>query len=351
MTAPRPGPMIPGYPTHGGASSAQADPGDGDCRAVTIRLTGELRPGRGHGRRGAGPPGSAGSAPRPRPSSAAGTPARRSTSSAATAAPAGGRRAVRPRPERQSPPDRLPGSSEAAAPLAFRCQSGPCQAAPPRRALPRCPAEAGRRLRRGGSAAAPSSASSSTSSTSNRPKTPLFSGRQSPRPMRRPPSASHAVNPEPRPPGLPPSAPTSGLASELTSRRGCQVEDSRAGLIRFNGHGLPRGEGRGHNDPAGGSMTTRDWLRQNDYEDVAELIDEVMAARAARGSKERRNWWDVLAGGKDGRPNVVAGREFPVLRIAQARQGKPITPNAICRNNDERPPDMVRTGRWADPAT
>ena len=98
-------------------------------------------------------------------------------------------------------------------------------------------------------------------------------------------------------------------------------------------------------------MTTRDWLRQNDYEDVAELIDEVMAARAARGSKERRNWWDVLAGGKDGRPNVVAGREFPVLRIAQARQGKPITPNAICRNNDERPPDMVRTGRWADPAT
>ena len=89
MTAPRPGPMIPGYPTHGGASSAQADPGDGDCRAVTIRLTGELRPGRGHGRRGAGPPGSAGSAPRPRPSSAAGTPARRSTSSAATAAPAG----------------------------------------------------------------------------------------------------------------------------------------------------------------------------------------------------------------------------------------------------------------------
>ena len=79
-------------------------------------------------------------------------------------------------------------------------------------------------------------------------------------------------------------------------------------------------------------MTTRDWLRQNGYEDVVELLDEVMATLAARGSKERRNWWDILAGGKDGRPSVVAGREFPVLRVAQARQGKPITPNAICRN-------------------
>ena len=34
-----------------------------------------------------------------------------------------GRRAVCPRPAQQSPPDRLPGSSEAAAPLAFRCRS------------------------------------------------------------------------------------------------------------------------------------------------------------------------------------------------------------------------------------
>ena len=34
-----------------------------------------------------------------------------------------GRSAVRPRPAQQSPPDRLPGSSEAAAPLAFKCRS------------------------------------------------------------------------------------------------------------------------------------------------------------------------------------------------------------------------------------
>lgn len=93
-------------------------------------------------------------------------------------------------------------------------------------------------------------------------------------------------------------------------------------------------------------MTTRDWLQQNGYEDVVELIDEVMAELAARGSKERRNWWDVLAGGRNGKPNVVAGREFPVLRAAQIRQGKPVTPNAICRNQAEQPPDVVRTGRW-----
>ena len=89
-----------------------------------------------------------------------------------------------------------------------------------------------------------------------------------------------------------------------------------------------------------------DALRQNGYDDVAALIDKVMADLASKGSKERRNWWDVLAGGKDGKPIIVAGREFPVLRVAQVRQGKPVTPNAICRNPNEQPPDVVRTGRW-----
>ena len=95
-------------------------------------------------------------------------------------------------------------------------------------------------------------------------------------------------------------------------------------------------------------MTTREWLGQNGYEDVVELIDEVMAALAARGSRERRNWWDVLAGGRNGKPSVVAGREFPVLRVAQARQGRPITANAICRSDGEQPPEVVRTGRWSE---
>lgn len=93
-------------------------------------------------------------------------------------------------------------------------------------------------------------------------------------------------------------------------------------------------------------MTTRDWLLANGYEEVANLIDEIMAELRAKGSKQRRNRWDVLAGSKDGRPVTVSGREFPVLKVAQCRQGKTITPNAISRHTDEQPPNS-RFGRWA----
>lgn len=72
-------------------------------------------------------------------------------------------------------------------------------------------------------------------------------------------------------------------------------------------------------------MIARDWLRKNGYEDVAELIDEVLAELRAKGSKQRRNWWDVLAGGDGGKPIIVSGREFPILQVAQRRQGRPIT--------------------------
>jgi hypothetical protein len=93
-------------------------------------------------------------------------------------------------------------------------------------------------------------------------------------------------------------------------------------------------------------MTCRDWLRTNGYEDIVELIDQAMAKMAARNSKQRRNWWDILSGVKNGNPCVVEGIEFPVLRIAQIRQGKPITPNAISRNSKELPPDVKATTRW-----
>jgi hypothetical protein len=94
-------------------------------------------------------------------------------------------------------------------------------------------------------------------------------------------------------------------------------------------------------------MTARDWLRDNGYEDVAALIDEVMAEMKARGSKQRRNWWDVLAGGGGGKPIVVSGREFPVLKVAQRRQRKRVTKNAISRNRKEAPPEVTATGRWS----
>jgi hypothetical protein len=93
-------------------------------------------------------------------------------------------------------------------------------------------------------------------------------------------------------------------------------------------------------------MTCRDWLRANGYEDVVGLIDQAMAKMAARGSKQRRNWWDILSGGEGGKACVREGIEFPVLQIAQLRQGKPTTPNAISRNSNELPPDVRTTARW-----
>ena len=93
-------------------------------------------------------------------------------------------------------------------------------------------------------------------------------------------------------------------------------------------------------------MTCRDWLRDNNYQDILALVDEAMAKMAARGSKQRRNWWKVLAGGPNGRPAVREGIEFPVLRVAQLHQDMPITPNAICRNPKETAPPRRVTGRW-----
>jgi hypothetical protein len=70
--------------------------------------------------------------------------------------------------------------------------------------------------------------------------------------------------------------------------------------------------------------TARDWLIQSGYIEVAALIDVVMSEWKAEGNKQRRNWWDVLAGDKFGKPRIIAGREFPVFRAAQVRKGLPI---------------------------
>lgn len=71
-------------------------------------------------------------------------------------------------------------------------------------------------------------------------------------------------------------------------------------------------------------MTCRDWLRQNGYEDVVALIDEAMTKIAVKGTKQRRNWWDILAGDAQGMPRVREGIEFPVLRVAQIRQRRAV---------------------------
>ncbi|MDL2267746.1 hypothetical protein LJC46_07150 [Desulfovibrio sp. OttesenSCG-928-G15] len=91
----------------------------------------------------------------------------------------------------------------------------------------------------------------------------------------------------------------------------------------------------------------REWLHKHDYEDIAELIEQVMAGWKRKGTKTRRNWWAVLAGNKNGTPKVIEGVTFPILKTAQARQGMTVTDNALCRNETEVAPGVVTGGRWA----
>ena len=96
-------------------------------------------------------------------------------------------------------------------------------------------------------------------------------------------------------------------------------------------------------------LRARQWLRENQYTDVADRIDGVVSEWKSQGNHTRRNWWEILAGNAKGRPRVVAGREFIVLRAAQLRQGVPITKNAICRNPNEEIPSIQITRRWRSP--
>ena len=94
------------------------------------------------------------------------------------------------------------------------------------------------------------------------------------------------------------------------------------------------------------SGDARIWLRENQYSDIADQIDKIMKQWDKEGKKTRRNWWDILAGGKDGKPRVIAGYKFPVLKAAQKRQGKPVTKNAIARKPREKAPEKLSQPRW-----
>jgi len=92
----------------------------------------------------------------------------------------------------------------------------------------------------------------------------------------------------------------------------------------------------------------RPWLREHGYDLVASAIDRQLTLWRLRGVRTRRNWWDVLAGGRGGAPRVVAGLRYPVLAAAQRRQGKPVTPNAIERPRGEQAPaKRLPAARWA----
>ncbi len=83
------------------------------------------------------------------------------------------------------------------------------------------------------------------------------------------------------------------------------------------------------------------------YPAAGRLIADVIDSNTRRAVKTRRNWWDALAGGTDGKPVTVAGREFPVLEVAQRRQHKPVTSNAVRPSPGEPHPPGFRPGKWA----
>lgn len=92
--------------------------------------------------------------------------------------------------------------------------------------------------------------------------------------------------------------------------------------------------------------TAHSWLIKNGYEDIANLIDEIMKKWKSQGKKTRRNWWEKLCGDRKGNPTKVGKREIPILRAAQIRQGFPVSKNALCRNENERPPEIISNTRW-----
>lgn len=96
----------------------------------------------------------------------------------------------------------------------------------------------------------------------------------------------------------------------------------------------------------GRSQSARKWLRANGYEDIADMIDDIMSEWRLLGKRTRRDWWIVLAGTKTGAPCTYAGRTFPVLRVAQLRRGMQVTSNALARAENESAPEIWRTPRW-----
>lgn len=63
------------------------------------------------------------------------------------------------------------------------------------------------------------------------------------------------------------------------------------------------------------------WLRDNGYTSIAKKIVKIEGDWKAKALTTRRNWWDVLAGDKKGKPRSVAGVEFPIIASIRKRQG------------------------------
>jgi DNA adenine methylase len=93
----------------------------------------------------------------------------------------------------------------------------------------------------------------------------------------------------------------------------------------------------------------RAWLRGQGHEDVVVKIDAAMRKWAREGRKTRRNWWDVLAGDKNGNPRKVLGIAFPVLAGARSRQQRRSSVDAT--RPEKRKAPRASTGKATAAAT
>jgi len=93
--------------------------------------------------------------------------------------------------------------------------------------------------------------------------------------------------------------------------------------------------------------SARKWLRENGYHETADMIEEIMQEWARFGKKTRRNWWDVLAGDRQGNPRRIEGRIFPVYNAARLRQGLEPVPHAADQRKKELQEQVLST--WAVP--
>jgi site-specific DNA-methyltransferase (adenine-specific) len=151
---------------------------------------------------------------------------------------------------------------------------------------------------------------------------------------------------------------TTGVACIQTTRRfvGIELDNQHAQLAsrRIANHAssreliAPDTKSNGDRAVRKYKSSVRQWLVENNYNDVAELIDEVTATWDRQGKRTRRNWWEVLAGDKTGKGRVIEGAEFPVLSAARIRQGLPKAKGSLCRNKNEAIPHVVEQVRWKE---
>lgn len=99
---------------------------------------------------------------------------------------------------------------------------------------------------------------------------------------------------------------------------------------------------------ADSKITAREWLKQNNYSDVANIFDDFIEHNKKRGSGERRNYWDLLSGRKDGECFQRHGFTFPILETVRSTRKPNYLPSkhAIKRNINEEVPLPIKQARW-----